>query len=64
MVDVEMADDVVVKVVVVVGDKTVNPPVGAPEAIRLVAVRVKVEVLVTTVVQSGVSKCSVIDGLE
>jgi hypothetical protein len=53
MVDVEMVEEVVVNVVVVVGERIVNSPAGLPEAIRLVAVRVKVEVVVITVVHNG-----------
>jgi hypothetical protein len=37
----------------VAAKRTVNCPDGGPEAIFLVAVRVKVEVVVTIVVQSG-----------
>ena len=53
IVDVMIVDEVEVLVNVVKGDRTVNVPDGGPEAIRRVAVRVNVEVLVTVVVHSG-----------
>jgi hypothetical protein len=41
-----------VAVVVVVGEITVNSPVGEPDAIFRVAVRTNVEVVITVTVQS------------
>lgn len=45
--------DVVEVVCVVEGKRTVNWPDGVPDAIFLLAVRVKVDVIVMIVVQSG-----------
>jgi hypothetical protein len=53
MVNIEIVEEVVVNVVVVVGERIVNSPAGVPEAMRLVAVRVNVEVVVITEVHNG-----------
>jgi hypothetical protein len=50
MVNVDVVEDITVEVAVVKGEMTVNWPDGEPEAIRLVAVRTKVDVLVTVLV--------------
>jgi len=52
-VEVEIIEEVEVVVAVVNGSRTVKSPDGAPDEIRRVAVRVKVDVLVTVVMHCG-----------
>ena len=49
-----MLEEVDVVVAVVNGARTVKSPDGEPDEIRLVAVRVKVDVLVTVVMHCGI----------
>ena len=52
--EVEILEEVDVVVAVVNGARTVKSPDGEPDEIRLVAVRVKVDVLVTVVMHCGI----------